>query len=150
MTPQLHETLIGRKFLDHTMPEIARQLERVADVLEKINQGEIKITLALPTEDDVTEFIEKDTAEPEPSEPFNVEEPDLEKRLQEELEKKETREEKLDFVKDLLIQRYELLQDKIDILIEFLQYENAYTVDPKSEKRIREVLERISDWKKVD
>lgn len=37
---------------------------------------------------------------------------------------------------------------KINIFIEFLEYENAYTNDSKSEKRIREFLENISDWKK--
>lgn len=141
MSPQLHETLIGRKFLDYTMPEIARQLERVADVLEKINQGEIKITLALPTEDDVTEFIEKDT------EKENSEETDQEKQLEEELEEMKTSEEKFDFLKDLLLQRFEVLEEKVSILIEFLEYEEAYTKDRLSQKRISEVLEKIGAWK---
>lgn len=33
--PELHETLMGRKLIEHTLPEIARQLARVADALEK-------------------------------------------------------------------------------------------------------------------
>jgi hypothetical protein len=34
MTPQLHDTLIGRKLIEGTIPEIAKQLERIADALE--------------------------------------------------------------------------------------------------------------------
>ena len=33
--PELHETLMGRKLIEGTLPEIARQLERIADALEK-------------------------------------------------------------------------------------------------------------------
>jgi hypothetical protein len=33
--PELHETLMGRKLIEGTLPEIARQLERIADCLEK-------------------------------------------------------------------------------------------------------------------
>jgi hypothetical protein len=32
---ELHETLMGRKLIEGTLPEIARQLERIADSLEK-------------------------------------------------------------------------------------------------------------------
>ena len=32
--PELHETLIGRKLIEGTLPEIAHQLERIADALE--------------------------------------------------------------------------------------------------------------------
>jgi hypothetical protein len=32
---ELHETLMGRKLIEHTFPEIARQLARVADAMEK-------------------------------------------------------------------------------------------------------------------
>lgn len=32
--PELHETLMGKKLIEHTLPEIARQLERIADALE--------------------------------------------------------------------------------------------------------------------
>ena len=32
--PELHETLMGRKLIEGTLPEIARQLERIADALE--------------------------------------------------------------------------------------------------------------------
>lgn len=34
MTPQLHDTLIGRKLIEGTLPDIAKQLERIADALE--------------------------------------------------------------------------------------------------------------------
>ena len=32
--PQLHETLMGKKLIEGTLPDIARQLERIADALE--------------------------------------------------------------------------------------------------------------------
>lgn len=31
---ELHETMMGRKLIEHTLPEIAKQLQRVADALE--------------------------------------------------------------------------------------------------------------------
>ena len=33
--PELHETIMGRRLIEHTLPEIATQLKRVADCLEK-------------------------------------------------------------------------------------------------------------------
>jgi hypothetical protein len=36
--PELHETLMGRKLIEHTLPEIARQLERIANALENKNK----------------------------------------------------------------------------------------------------------------
>ena len=32
---ELHQTLMGKKLIEHTLPEIAIQLERIADALEK-------------------------------------------------------------------------------------------------------------------
>jgi hypothetical protein len=32
---ELHQTLMGRKLIEHDIPEIGKQLERVADALEK-------------------------------------------------------------------------------------------------------------------
>jgi hypothetical protein len=32
--PELHETLMGRKLIEHTLPDIAHQLERIAVALE--------------------------------------------------------------------------------------------------------------------
>jgi len=32
--PSLHDTLMGRKLIEGTLPEIARQLTRIADALE--------------------------------------------------------------------------------------------------------------------
>ena len=32
---ELHKTIMGKKLIEHTLPEIARQLERIADQLEK-------------------------------------------------------------------------------------------------------------------
>ena len=31
---ELHETIMGRKLIEHTLPEIAEQLKRIADILE--------------------------------------------------------------------------------------------------------------------
>lgn len=35
--PELHETIMGRRLIEHTLPEIAKQLERVANALENNN-----------------------------------------------------------------------------------------------------------------
>jgi hypothetical protein len=35
---ELHNTLMGKKLIEYTLPEIARQLERIADVLEIKNK----------------------------------------------------------------------------------------------------------------
>lgn len=32
---ELHETIMGKTLIEHTLPEIARQLKRIADILEK-------------------------------------------------------------------------------------------------------------------
>ncbi len=32
---ELHETIMGRKLIEHTLPNIAEQLERIADAMEK-------------------------------------------------------------------------------------------------------------------
>lgn len=31
---ELHNTIMGKRLIEHTLPEIARQLERIADALE--------------------------------------------------------------------------------------------------------------------
>jgi hypothetical protein len=41
--PELHETLMGRKLIEHTLPEIARQLARVADAMEDNNVEMIRL-----------------------------------------------------------------------------------------------------------
>lgn len=41
--PELHETIMGRKLIEHTLPEIARQLERVADNLTKVDERMIRL-----------------------------------------------------------------------------------------------------------
>jgi len=45
---ELHETLMGRKLIQHDIPEIAKQLERIANSLDKIlsekeTEGEKKV-----------------------------------------------------------------------------------------------------------
>jgi hypothetical protein len=39
---ELHETIMGRKLIEHTLPEIAEQLKRIADALENANKREEK------------------------------------------------------------------------------------------------------------
>lgn len=41
--PELHETMMGRKLIEHTLPEIARQLARVADAMEDNNVELIRL-----------------------------------------------------------------------------------------------------------
>lgn len=41
--PELHETIMGRRLIEHTLPEIAKQLERVADALENNNTERIRL-----------------------------------------------------------------------------------------------------------
>jgi len=40
---ELHETIMGRKLIEHTLPEIAKQLERIANHLENLNVEHIKL-----------------------------------------------------------------------------------------------------------
>ena len=51
---QLHETLMGRKLIEGTLPEIARNLKRIADALEKQTKEEKVDT---PQADDLTTLI---------------------------------------------------------------------------------------------
>ena len=39
--PELHETLMGRKLIEGTLPEIAHQLKRIADILESKQQDQV-------------------------------------------------------------------------------------------------------------
>jgi hypothetical protein len=57
---QLHETLMGRKLIEGTLPEIARQLKRIADALEKQTEEEEVVTTEM---DDLKTLIlyEKNT-----------------------------------------------------------------------------------------
>ena len=36
MPPEFFQTPMGRRFYEHTVPELAKQLERVADALEAL------------------------------------------------------------------------------------------------------------------
>jgi hypothetical protein len=38
------------------------------------------------------------------------------------------------------------LQDTFDELVKFLEYEEAYTVDTRSQQRIREKLQELEIW----
>jgi hypothetical protein len=46
--PELHETHMGVKLIEYTLPEIAKQLKRIADVLEN-KQDADQITSAFQT-----------------------------------------------------------------------------------------------------
>ena len=37
---ELHETILGRKVLEHDIPEIGKQLKRIADALENKNPSQ--------------------------------------------------------------------------------------------------------------
>lgn len=37
--PELHETLMGKKLIEGTLPEIALQLKRIADSMDKENKA---------------------------------------------------------------------------------------------------------------
>lgn len=39
--------------------------------------------------------------------------------------------------------------DKLKALVEFLEYEEAYTFDIKSQERIRKILKELGYWKPV-
>jgi hypothetical protein len=39
--------------------------------------------------------------------------------------------------------------DKLKILVEFLEYEEAYTFDIKSQERIRKMLKDLGYWKPI-
>jgi hypothetical protein len=41
--PELHQTLMGRKLIEHDIPEIGKQLSRVADALENKNRKKERI-----------------------------------------------------------------------------------------------------------
>ena len=85
--PQLHETLMGRKLIEHTLPELVSQIRRVAD---------------------------------------NLEQPII--------EAKGCPSSKAD------------LQGQFDELVEFLEYEEGYTSDRETAKRIRLKLEQLGIW----
>lgn len=42
--PELHETLMGRKLIEHTLPDIGDQLKRIADLLENKEKTMAEIT----------------------------------------------------------------------------------------------------------
>ncbi len=63
---QLHETVMGRKLIEHDIPEIGGQLKRIADALEKKNMEEKAVdfleqvealTTDKQTADRVAEFL---------------------------------------------------------------------------------------------
>jgi hypothetical protein len=43
--PELHETLMGRKLIEGTLPDIARQLKRIGDVLENKSGGQVTLDI---------------------------------------------------------------------------------------------------------
>ena len=38
--PELHQTIMGKRLIEHTLPEIAHQLTRIADLLEEQSKKE--------------------------------------------------------------------------------------------------------------
>lgn len=56
--PQLHETLMGRKLIEHTLPELAEQLKRVANALE----NKTPQTISPRNKEEIYEFLELEEA----------------------------------------------------------------------------------------
>lgn len=59
---ELHETLMGRKLIEGTLPEIARQLKRIADALEKKEETFIDVSgliETIPNDQELGEKIRK-------------------------------------------------------------------------------------------
>ena len=52
---ELHETLLGRKLIEGTLPDIAHQLKRIADALEKIQEGPVTLSIQTGEEEIVIE-----------------------------------------------------------------------------------------------
>ncbi len=50
--PQLHETRIGQRFFEHTLPELVRELSRIADALETLAATTGPKPTPQPPEDD--------------------------------------------------------------------------------------------------
>ena len=52
---QLHETIMGRRLIEGTLPDIAEQLKRIADSLEKLLEKQN----VDPNKDEVEKIIKK-------------------------------------------------------------------------------------------
>lgn len=64
---ELHETLMGRKLIEHTLPDIGDQLKRIADLLENKEKEMAEITKLENLQDkfslkDLIEFLEYEEA----------------------------------------------------------------------------------------
>lgn len=64
---ELHETLMGRKLIEHTLPDIGDQLKRIADLLENKEKTMAEITKLEDLHDkfsikDLIEFLEYEEA----------------------------------------------------------------------------------------
>jgi hypothetical protein len=46
---ELHETLMGRKLIEGTLPDIAEQLKRIADILEKKEETFVDVSELIET-----------------------------------------------------------------------------------------------------
>jgi len=58
---QLHETLMGRKLIEHTLPDIGDQLKRIADAMDKKDTDWMieKLIQQNPNDADLGEQIRK-------------------------------------------------------------------------------------------
>lgn len=58
--PELHETLMGRKLIESTLPNIAKQLERIANSLEEKKESfsdVIELIKHIPNDADLGKII---------------------------------------------------------------------------------------------
>lgn len=90
---ELHQTGMGQKLIEHTLPNIGDQLKRIADVLENKAKGEtIQVNMSA-----IDELVRS---------------------------------------KDLMIAQ----------LTSFIEYEEGYTTDKNTRKRIEDLLKKLKIW----
>jgi hypothetical protein len=56
---ELHQTIMGRKLIEHDIPEISRQLKRIADSLEKILDKQSNTELIKEIKDEILQKLEE-------------------------------------------------------------------------------------------
>ena len=55
---ELHQTIMGRKLIEHDIPEISKQLKRIADSLEKISEKQSNTELIKEIKDEIVQKLE--------------------------------------------------------------------------------------------
>jgi hypothetical protein len=63
-----------------------------------------------------------------------------------EKQNKMTPEEMITETQKLIIERFRILEEKVSILTDYLEYEEALTKDQKTADRIRKILKEFGVW----